>query len=234
MPISVQDAYRVDPVTGQVDMNLFRQFAAQQQANNAAVNPNSPFFTGPSLTEGQRYMAANPDVMASAQAQAIAAGIEPGQGFADYMDDAARDHFDTRGQVEIDQGMRQGGDYFSPLSTFGSTDPIQTVPYSWPTASIPLAPSNIPDAPVYDPINYGPAPMPGQLPGYSFTANPDFYANELGTMGGLLGDVSGFYAGQVPLAPAYEQQTGGYNHPELALYPNANYMAGAFPIIWTS
>ena len=83
------------------------------------------------------------------------------------------------------------------------------------------------------PTNYGPAPLPGQLPGYSFTANPDFYANSLGTMGGLLDDTSAYYAGQVPAAPTTAVQTGGYNFPELAMYPNANYAAGISPFIFT-
>ena len=123
------------------------------------------------------------------------------------------------------------------------TTPVNTVPYLPPPgdlSTMPVGPGGEPYSPQpTEPIgsgatNYGTAPLPGQLPGYSFTADPNQYARTLGNFGGLLNDTSPFYAGQVPVAPpAPTGPTGGYNFPELQNYPNANYNAGAFPIIYT-
>ena len=225
MVISVSDAYRLRP-DGTVDMDLFRRFSAQQKEalNNMRENTVS--------TPVQQYMQANPDVLEHAFNTAAAGGVDPGADFGARAQQAAAQHF-------IDHGVTEGREGFGlPLSSFGSTDPVHTEPFPVASVTAPMTtfdPTTGQDTPsmMTGPTNYGPAPLPGQLPCYSFTGNPDLYANSLGTMGGLLNDTSAYYAGQVPAAPTTAVQTGGYNFPELARYPNANYAAGISPFIWT-
>ena len=207
-------------------MNKFRQFAAQQEAllNNMRATTV--------LTPEQKYMQANPDVLQHAVNTAAAEGIAPGADFGARTQEIAAQHF-------MDAGASEGREGFGlPLSNFGATDPVQTEPFPVTTVTAPMTTFDATTGQdvqtnMTGPTNYGPAPLPGQLPGYSFTGNPDFYANALGTMGGLLNDTSAYYAGQVPAAPTTAVQTGGYNFPELAMYPNANYAAGISPFIFT-
>jgi len=230
--ITMEQAYAAGP-DGVVDVSpgsVFQQYMAQQNAAAAQVGPGSALAN--SLTPEQKYMAANPDVLGHATRTAAAEGIAPGADFGLRTQQIAAEHFAGLGQAEGREG------FGLPLSNFGSTDPVQTEPFPVTTVTAPMTgfdqtigqdvPMNI-----TRPTNYGPAPLPGQLPGYSFTGNPDFYANALGTMGGLLDDTSAYYAGQVPAAPTTSVQTGGYNFPELAMYPNANYAAGISPFIFT-
>ena len=235
--ITMQQAYAAGP-DGVVDVSpgsIFQQYIAQQNAAAAQVGPGSALAN--SLTPEQKYMQANPDVLQHAVNTAAAEGIAPGADFGVRTQQIAAEHFAGPGQAEGREG------FGLPLSSFGGGQPANTMPVQ--TSPLPVIPVTAPmagfdqtigqDVPmnITGPTNYGPAPLPGQLPGYSFTGNPDFYANALGTMGGLLDDTSAYYAGQVPAAPITAVQTGGYNFPELAMYPNANYAAGISPFIFT-
>ena len=235
--ISVDDAYRIDPATGEIDMDLFKQFA-QQQANNQAT------IRSMELSPELRYMQANPDVLQFAADTARSEGIAPGADFGARTSQIAQQHFIDHGQPEGRQLFDMVDALGRPLSNFVNgafqgTSPVHTAPFPVATVTAPMTAFDQTagqDVPVTmtGPTNFGPAPLPGQLPGYSFTGNPDRFADELGTMGGLLDDTSAFYAGQVPAAPTTAVQTGGFNFPELAMYPNANYAAGISPFIWTS
>lgn len=236
--ITSAQAYAAGP-DGRVDTSegsLFRQYMAQQDAAKAAIGPGSAFAN--SLTPEQQYMQANPDVLN--QISAMQSALEPGASNA-VKDNraalAARQHF-------IDYGQTEGRDSFGmPLSGFttggqpANTIPVQTQPFNpvMPDVQIQPDPNNIAGgSPSMPPQNFT-APIPGQLPGYDFVGDVNRYANEIGNFGGLLANTNPFYAGQVP-GPATQAnpQTGGYNAPELSMYPNANYAAGAFPIIFTS
>ena len=221
--VTQAEAYAIDPNTGSVNMDLFRQYAAQQEASLANMRATVQ------LTPAQQYMQANPDVLGHATRTAAAEGIAPGEEFGLRTQQIAGQHFRESGNAEGRSG------FGLPLSMVGQppeiiNTPIMTQPYLPPAG--PTTPS-IPTTPTMN--NFGPAPQAGQIPGYSFTSNPAQYANTLGNFGGLLADTSPFYAGQVPTAPgATATQPAGYNIPELARYPNANYNAGAFtPIIYT-
>lgn len=233
--ITVEEAYAIDPATGMVDMAKFQQFIDQQNASLANMRATTQ------LTPAQQYMQANPDVLKHAVNTAAAEGIAPGADFGARTQQIAQQHF-------IDSGQAEGRQSFGmPLSNINNppmdTTPVNTVPYlplPGDLSTMPVGPGGEPYSPQpTEPIgsgatNYGTAPLPGQLPGYSFTADPNQYARTLGNFGGLLNDTSPFYAGQVPVAPPPPTApTGGYNFPELQNYPNANYNAGAFPIIYT-
>ncbi len=124
MVISVADAYALGP-DGQVDMDLFRQFADQQAIANASVAPGGS--NAPSLTQGQQYLAANPDVLANAQMRAQEAGLSSGNEYSNYLDQVAREHFDAWGQTEGRSGFgftappggNTGGASSNPTSTAG-------------------------------------------------------------------------------------------------------------------
>ena len=127
MVISVADAYRVGP-DGQVDMDLFQQFANQQQAALTPQGGTGATAGNPNLTMGQQYLAANPDVFENATARATAEGIAPGAAFSQRLDEIAREHFDAFGQQDgrsgfgIDysnQGGNQGGGFGAGQPTSG-------------------------------------------------------------------------------------------------------------------
>ena len=236
-----------DPNTGFVDVrpgSLFDQYSKQQDAllsNMRATTQLSPELT---------YLQNNPDVLYDVGAQMAnpnlvfdAAIIDGKTGKERAVEAAARTHFLNHGQAEGRNSFGMADELGRPLSSFVNgvfpgTDAINTQPFPTNTVTAPVETFDSTTGQdvqtnMTGPTNYGPAPLPGQLPGYSFTGNPDFYANALGTMGGLLDDTSAYYAGQVPAAPTTAVQTGGYNFPELAMYPNANYAAGISPFIFT-
>ena len=239
MVISVADAYRAGP-DGVVDTSPGSAFAQymQQQVNNQGT------IRSMRLSPELQYMQANPDVLQLAADTARSEGIAPGADFGARTSQIAQQHFIDHGQPEGRQHFDMVDALGRPLSNFVNgvfqgTSPVHTAPFpvttvTAPTATFDSTTGQDVQSTMTGPTNYGSAPLPGQLPGYSFTGNPDFYANALGTMGGLLGDTSAYYAGQVPAAPTTAVQTGGYNFPELAMYPNANYAAGISPFIWTS
>lgn len=230
----------IDPNTGFVDVrpgSLWDQYSKQQEASLANMRATTQ------LSPELKYLQANPDVLGHATRTAAAEGIAPGEDFGLRTQQIAAQHF-------MNKGAEEGRNGFGlPLSTVGqppeiSTMPIMTAPYNPvpPNPTTPEIPGNptMPGGPTMPGMsNYGPAPLPGQLPGYSFTANPNQYANNLGNFGGLLDDTSPFYAGQVPIVPpggdfSDTQYRGGYSFPELNRYPNANYASGGFtPIIYT-
>jgi hypothetical protein len=248
MAITVDQAYAIDPATGQVDMDLFRQFAHQQQGANASNSLGAGSSIGnPMLTLGQQYMAGNADVQQDAISRANAEGLFTGDAFSNRLDEIALQHFNLFGVADGRTGFGYtppAADSFSPnqgsqdstLSNFAN--PVQTQPYTQPsTAGMPASmgqeiAQTLPGASPGSAANN--APLPGQMPGYDFTGDINRYANEIGNFGGLLNNLDSFYAGQVPSAPTMSPMTGGYNAPELSRYPNANYASGAFPIIWTS
>tara|TARA_Y100001973_G_scaffold87675_1_gene131955 strand:+ start:818 stop:1558 length:741 start_codon:yes stop_codon:yes gene_type:complete len=244
--ITVEQAYAAGP-DGKVDVSpgsVFQQFITQQNAAKAQVGPGSALAA--SLTPEQQYMQANPDVLNQISAMqrdpnlVLPAVVGARDNFAAEQ---ARQHFLNSGQAEGRASFDMTDELGRPLSSFVNgvfpgADAINTQPFPVSTVTAPMTtfdPTTGQDVQtnMTGPTNYGPAPMAGQLPGYSFTGNPDFYANALGTMGGLLNDTSAYYAGQVPAAPTTAVQTGGYNFPELAMYPNANYAAGISPFIFT-
>ena len=51
--ISVEEAYGVDPATGQIDMDKFRRFAAQQEASLANMRANTQLSEPLTDTTGQ-------------------------------------------------------------------------------------------------------------------------------------------------------------------------------------
>tara|TARA_B100000963_G_scaffold317949_1_gene298707 strand:+ start:31 stop:756 length:726 start_codon:yes stop_codon:yes gene_type:complete len=231
---------QIDPNTGFPDVrpgSLFDQYSKQQEASLANMRATTV------LTPEQQYMQANPDVLQFAADTARSEGIAPGADFGARTSQIAQQHYLDRGQTEGRASFDMADELGRPLSSFVNgvfpgADAINTQPFPVSTVTAPMATFDQTTGQdvqtnMTGPTNFGPAPLPGQLPGYSFTGNPDFYANALGTMGGLLDDTSAFYAGQVPAAPTTAVQTGGYNFPELAMYPNANYAAGISPFIFT-
>jgi len=121
--ISVADAYRLGP-DGQVDMNLFRQFADQQAGILNAQGGTGASAGNPNLTQGQQYLAANPDVLANAQMRAQEAGLSSGQDYSNYLDQVAREHFNTFGQTE----GRSGFGYTPPAAGTFAPSPSDTQP----------------------------------------------------------------------------------------------------------
>ena len=231
---------QIDPNTVFPDVrpgSLFDQYTKQQEAALANMRATTV------LTPEQKYMQANPDVLQFAADTARSEGIAPGPDFGVRTSQIAQQHYLDRGQTEGRQDFDMRDELGRPLSNFRNgvfqgIDPIQTEPFpvttvTAPTTTFDATTGQEVQSTMTGPTNFGPAPLAGQLPGYSFTGNPDFYANALGTMGGLLDDTSAFYAGQVPAAPTTAVQTGGFNFPELAMYPNANYAAGISPFIFT-
>jgi len=237
--ITVEQAYAAGP-DGVVDVSpgsVFQQYIAQQNAAAAQVGPGSALAN--SLTPAQKYMQANPDVLEHASKTAAAEGIASGADFGARTQQIAAEHFAGPGQAEGREG------FGLPLSSFGgeqpaNTMPVQTQPFNPvvvqpdPNQSTGGTGTNTAPNVMPAPMNLN-APSPGQLPGYDFVGDVNRYANSIGNFGGLLQNTNPFYAGQVP-GPATQStpQTGGYNAPELSMYPNANYAAGAFPIIFTS
>ena len=131
MVISVADAYRLGP-DGQVDMDLFRQFADQQAGILNAQGGTGATAGNPNLTQGQQYLAANPDVLANAQMRAQKAGLSSGQDYSNYLDQVAREHFDTFGQTEGRSGF--GIDYSNQGGGFETSQPTSGGPaFAQPT-----------------------------------------------------------------------------------------------------
>ena len=100
--ISVEEAYGQDPVTGEIDMNKFRQFAAQQEQ----IQANKP-----QASREMQYLAANPDVLQNAQEQlAIASrGNERLRtnpiGATSFIENVAREHYLNFGKQEGREGF---------------------------------------------------------------------------------------------------------------------------------
>ena len=83
MVISVADAYRLGP-DGKVDMDLFKQFAAQQEASLANMRANPP-----QLSEPLQTLQANPELLYQAVDSVASQGIAPGTEFQSMVEDYA-------------------------------------------------------------------------------------------------------------------------------------------------
>lgn len=100
--ISVEEAYGVDPVTGEIDMNKFRQFAAQQEQ----IQANKP----PASREMQ-YLAANPDVLQNAKDRLAEASKDNERlrtnpiGATSFIENVAREHYLNFGKQEGREGF---------------------------------------------------------------------------------------------------------------------------------
>ena len=100
--ISVEEAYGQDPVTGEIDMDKFRQFAAQQEQ----ILANKP----PASREMQ-YLAANPDVLLNAQTELAKASRDNERlrtnpiGATSFIENVARQHYLNFGKQEGREGF---------------------------------------------------------------------------------------------------------------------------------
>ena len=100
--ISVEEAYGQDPVTGEIDMDKFRQFAAQQEQ----ILANKP----PASREMQ-YLAANPDVMQNAKEELAKASRDNERlrtkpiGATNFIENVAREHYLNFGKQEGREGF---------------------------------------------------------------------------------------------------------------------------------
>ena len=100
--ISVEEAYGQDPVTGEIDMDKFRQFAAQQEQ----ILANKP----PASREMQ-YLAANPDVLQNATDRLAEASQDNERlrtntiGATNFIENIAREHYLNFGKKEGREGF---------------------------------------------------------------------------------------------------------------------------------
>ena len=81
--ISVEEAYGVDPATGEIDMDKFRRFAAQQEASLANMRANTQ------LSEPLKTLQANPELLNQATAYVASQGVAPGADFQAQVEDFA-------------------------------------------------------------------------------------------------------------------------------------------------
>lgn len=81
--ISVEEAYGVDPATGEIDMDKFRRFAAQQEASLANMRANTQ------LSEPLQTLQANPELLNQATAYVASQGVAPGAEFQAQVEDFA-------------------------------------------------------------------------------------------------------------------------------------------------
>ena len=100
--ISVEEAYGQDPVTGEIDMDKFRQFAAQQEQ----ILANRP----PASREMQ-YLAANPDVLQNATNRLAEESRDNERlrtntiGATSFIENVAREHYLNFGKQEGREGF---------------------------------------------------------------------------------------------------------------------------------
>lgn len=203
--ISVADAYRLGP-DGQVDMDLFRQFADQQAALQQNANNSL------SLTQGQQYLAANPDVLANAQMRAQEAGLSSGPQYSNYLDQVAREHYDAFGQTEGRGGF---GNPAGQPRTYTGTPGTNINPGTGETFT--PAPGQQPSM----------GAMPGSGMGQSQqpTFDSSSYQTALDNFGGLLNNYGSFFGGI--LSGAQNAMTNPNLNPYSG-YPNANYVTPFF------
>ena len=100
--ISVEEAYGQDPVTGEIDMDKFRQFAAQQEQ----IQANKP-----QASREMQYLAANPDVLLNAQTELAKASRDNERlrtnpiGATAFIENVARQHYLNFGKQEGREGF---------------------------------------------------------------------------------------------------------------------------------
>lgn len=212
MVISVADAYALGP-DGQVDMDLFRQFADQQQAALTPQGGTGPSMGNANLTLGQQYMAGNPDVQQDAIRRANAEGLTGGDAFSNRLDEIALEHYNNFGRAE----GRTGYGYSAPSSgsflpspndipSFGAGDRGRT---------------NTPGANINPGTGQPFTPAPGQT-GLGFMPGGGFdnfgYQTALNNFGGLLSNYGDFFGGllsgaqnaQTNMQPQGQNYTGFY------------------------
>tara|TARA_R100001015_G_C4628956_1_gene189417 strand:+ start:1860 stop:2894 length:1035 start_codon:yes stop_codon:yes gene_type:complete len=100
--ISVEEAYGQDPVTGEIDMDKFRQFAAQQEQ----IQANKP-----QASREMQYLAANPDVLQNAKNRLAEASRDNERlrtnpiGATSFIENVAREHYLNFGKQEGRDGF---------------------------------------------------------------------------------------------------------------------------------
>jgi hypothetical protein len=118
--ISIEEAYGVDPATGEIDMDKFRRFAAQQEASLANMRANTQ------LSEPLQTLQANPELLNQATAYVASQGVAPGADFQAQVEDFAvqspeRQYLtvypDVLAQATTDYQNRFGNSY-TPTSEF--------------------------------------------------------------------------------------------------------------------
>lgn len=235
--ITVEQAYALGP-DGKVDMNLFQQFANQQQAALTPQGGTGPSMGNANLTLGQQYMAANPDVQQDAISRAQAEGLTGGNAYSNRLDEIALEHFNNFGRAE----GRTGYGYSAPSA--GSFNPSPNDPnfLSINPGGIPSSPpgntgdrgrTNTPGTNI-NPGNGQPfTPAPGQtglgsMPGgNNQSQQPGFdnsgYQTALNNFGGLLSNYGDFFGGLLSGAqnaqanmPAQGQNYTGFYGPQQA------------------
>jgi len=173
MVISVADAYALGP-DGQVDMDLFRQFANQQQAALTPQGGTGPSMGNANLTLGQQYMAGNADVQQDAIRRAQAEGLTGGDAFSNRLDEIALEHYNNFGRAE----GRTGYGYSPPSAGSFSPSPNDTPMFGPP-------PGNMVS---------GPPPGNTMQPGQPAFDNSG-YQTALNNFGGLLSNYGDFFGG---------------------------------------
>ncbi len=204
MVISVEQAYALGP-DGQVDMDLFQQFADQQQAMFTPQGGTGSSIGSPNLTLGQQYMAGNPDVQQDAIRRANAEGLTGGDAFSNRLDEIALEHYNNFGRAE----GRTGYGYSAPAAGSFSPSPNDT-----PSFGSPPPP----------PGNTGGNTMPGTMqPGQPAFDNSG-YETALNNFGGLLSNYGDFFGGllsgaqnaQTNMQPQGQNFTGFYGPQQAA------------------
>ena len=84
MAITYEEAIALDPNTGQVNMDLFQQYADQQKTNLANMRANPPTLSAPLQT-----LQANPELFNQATSYASSQGVAPGADFQARVEDFA-------------------------------------------------------------------------------------------------------------------------------------------------
>ena len=97
--ISVEEAYGVDPATGQIDMDKFRRFAAQQEASLANMRANTQ------LSEPLKKLQANPELLNQATAYVASQGVAPGADFQAQVEDFAVQRLGQWAKWVLDGGL---------------------------------------------------------------------------------------------------------------------------------
>ena len=83
MAITVDQAYAIDPNTGQVNMDLFKQYAAQQESSLADMRANTQ------LSAPLQTLQANPELLDQAVSTFASQGVAPGLDFQSKVEDFA-------------------------------------------------------------------------------------------------------------------------------------------------
>ena len=198
MAITADQAHAINPATGQIDMDLFRQFAHQQQGANASNSLGAGSSVGNSmLTQGQQYMAGNADVQQDAISRANSEGLFTGDAFSNRLDEIALQHFNLFGVAD----GRTGFGYTPPAA--GSFSPNQGSTLSNFDASSSGGNANSPQT------------AAGGLPGF---AQPLFdtsqydsaFQSAVGNFNGLLDNYNSFFGDMLTNATNTQNQQPQY------------------------